>query len=105
MPTRKKPIRIVLVDDDSDDCELFQDALKESSVSAILKMLCEGEDLMTELAALAEPLPDVIFLDVNMPKKNGREVLDEIRSNPKFKNVLVIMFSTSLYKEDIDYAY
>jgi CheY-like chemotaxis protein len=101
----QKPIRIFLVDDDADDCELFKEALNECPVPVILETLCNGEDLLSELSSIDGQVPDVIFLDINMPKKNGHEVLGEIRNSEKFKYVPVVMFSTSTYKEDIDYSY
>jgi len=101
----KKSIRIFLVDDDEDDCDLFKEAITESSIPLLLTSLCHGEDLLTELSVEGTSPPDIIFLDINMPKKNGREILDELRSCDKLKGVPVIMFSTSTFKGDIDYSY
>lgn len=98
------PIHVIIVDDDPEDCELFKLALEQSPVPVALQILYDGESLLRQLSN-HDTLPDAIFLDINMPKKNGREVLAEIRSNKKFNAVRIIMFSTSASVDDIDYSY
>ena len=99
-----KTIRILLADDDEDDCFLFTSALNEINISVKLTILQNGEELLQHLE-LIEPLPDVIFLDLNMPKKNGWECLKDIKQNEKFKLLNVVIFSTSFQQEMADRLY
>jgi len=101
----RKPIRIFLVEGDADDCDFFKEAFIQSSLPVILTSLCMGEDLLKELSLMKETIPDIVFLDINMPKKTGHEILTEIRCIERFKNVPVIMLSTSIYKGDVDFSY
>lgn len=86
---------IFLADDDSDDRELFQDALQEMGIKTQLTISEDGAVLMKTLDETVPPPPDVIFLDLNMPRKNGYECLSEIRSTPKLKDIMVVIFSTT----------
>ncbi|MDQ6481942.1 response regulator [Dyadobacter sp. LHD-138] len=95
---------IFLADDDEDDCLLFEDALREVSASTALTMANDGAELMTILGKLVPP-PDVIFLDLNMPKKNGFECLAEIRSSENLKDIPVVIFSTTGEEGTIDRLY
>lgn len=95
-------IKILYADDDVDDLELFREALKVAHSNANLQTAEDGEELMKYLEQYNYLLPDIIFLDINMPCKNGKECLEEIRSNPKFSKIPVVMFSTSSYNEDIE---
>lgn len=90
-----KKINIVLADDDEDDCMFFKNALEAISLSTHLTIVNDGEKLMRYLADNAAHLPQVVFLDINMPRKNGLECLKEIRKNEQFKDIAVVMFSTS----------
>lgn len=96
---------IFLADDDEDDCLLFEDALREVSASTELTMANDGVELMTILGKLVPPPPDVIFLDLNMPKKNGFECLAEIRNTQSLKDIPVVIFSTTGEEEAIDRLY
>jgi CheY-like chemotaxis protein len=96
------PIKILLADDDDDDRELFEDALKEANPSTQLKTVEDGDKLMKYLASVDGVHPDIIFLDINMPCKDGKECLKEIRSNKELDKVPVIMFSTSNFEKDVD---
>ena len=89
------PLNILLVDDDADDRHFFKQALEALSVSTHLTTVHDGEQLMNYLSKNLEHLPDVIFLDINMPRKSGVECLSEIKENEKLKNIPVVMFSTS----------
>lgn len=97
-----EPIQILLADDDKDDCFLFREALSEIPVQTHLETVHDGEQLMNYLGEHSDQLPDVLFLDLNMPRKNGFECLSEIKFNDKLKNLPVIMFSTS-YPRDMHY--
>lgn len=96
---------IILADDDTDDCELFQDAVKELSVQTKLSILKNGVALMTTLVETVPPSPDVIFLDLNMPLKNGYEALIEIRNTPKLKNIPIVIFSTTASEDAVNKTY
>lgn len=91
---------ILLADDDNDDCLLFKDALEELSVSAALTTVFDGDQLMQLLTKEDALLPDVLFLDLNMPRKNGFQCLEEIKKDAKLNKLPIIIFSTS-YEPDI----
>lgn len=95
-------IHILLADDDKDDCFLFREALSELPIASQLTTVHDGEQLMSYLAEHTKDLPDVLFLDLNMPRKNGFECLTEIKHNDEIKQLPVIMFSTS-YPRDMGY--
>ena len=97
-------VDIVLADDDSDDCLLFKDALAEFDVPTHLTTLGNGAELMTFLGK-ADLLPDIIFLDLNMPRKNGYECLMEIKQSIKLKLLPVIIFSTSFEPQVVELVY
>ena len=94
-----KQLNILLADDDIDDISFFDKALKGLPVSTHLTTVNDGEQLMNYLSENLEHLPDALFLDLNMPRKNGFECLCEISENEKLKNISVIIFSTS-YPQD-----
>ena len=96
------PLNILLADDDKDDRSFFEKALKEVSISTNLITVNDGEHLMKYLADNSEQLPNVLFLDLNMPRKNGFECIVEIRENEKLKDLSVVIFSTS-YPQDKSY--
>ncbi len=90
-------LNILLADDDADDRIFFKQALDELSIPTNLTTVNDGEELMNYLSK-SEPGSneiDVIFLDINMPRKNGIECLSEIKQNEKLKHIPVVMFSTS----------
>lgn len=85
---------ILLADDDNDDCLLFAEALKGLNISTDLTVVYDGEQVMDHLRK-TEELPDIIFLDLNMPRKNGFACLHEIKHDDKLKSIPVITVSTS----------
>jgi CheY-like chemotaxis protein len=97
-------INLLLADDDLDDNTFFKDALAELPVNAILETVIDGVELMHYLTT-KNSLPDVLFLDLNMPRKNGFECLTEIRNHDKLKALPVIIFSTSFNPEVVDSLY
>lgn len=101
----KALIHLLLADDDKDDCLLFKEALDELEVPADLSIANDGEQLMRMLVQEANALPSVVFLDLNMPRKNGFECLTEIRKSDKLKILPVIIFSTSFDKEVANLLY
>jgi CheY-like chemotaxis protein len=108
----KKPVIIVMADDDDDDFMLTEKALKKSKLLNTLYRVVDGEELLEFLlhkgkyADVANsPRPGVILLDLNMPKKDGREALKEIKNNPDLKDIPVVVFTTSKAEEDIYRSY
>ena len=100
-----KQLNILLADDDIDDCIFFKVALEELLLSTRLTTVHDGEQLMQLLTNETNELPHVLFLDINMPRKNGKECLVEIKLNNKLKHFPVIMFSTSYEKEVVNLLY
>ncbi len=94
-------LNILLADDDTDDCNFFEKALKQLPVQTNLKIVNDGEQLMQFLTNGENKIPDVLFLDINMPRKTGFECLAEIKANKKIKDLPVVMFSTSNSHEKI----
>jgi len=99
------PLNILLADDDADDSLFFKAVLDGSSLSANFITVPDGEHLMHLLTNGTQELPDVLLLDLNMPRKNGFECLSEIKQNSKLKLFPVIVFSTSLEQEVVNQFY
>lgn len=91
---QQTPLNILLADDDTDDCTFFKEALKEFPLPTHLIAVHDGEQLMKLLTNQTNELPHVLFLNLNMPRKNGFECLREIKFNKKLKQLPVIVFST-----------
>lgn len=111
MSLSSRPITILLADDDADDRMLARDALAESRLANDLRFVEDGEQLMDYLHrrgaynAANAPRPGLILLDLNMPRKDGRECLREIKSNPSLRSIPVIVLTTSKAEEDICRTY
>ena len=106
MNTATSPVKnIFLADDDMDDCSFFKDALKELNEKTELTIANDGQKLLSILDETVPPPPHVIFLDLNMPGKNGFECLEEIRKTPKLSSIPVVIFSTSSNINAIDATY
>src|SRR6476620_9586800 len=102
MLTNDKPLRILLADDDDDDRTFFSEAIAELKLTNQLTLFKDGKELMEYLNEPETDLPHILFLDLNMPYKNGLDCLKEIRANPRFKNVSVAIYSTSSSEKDIE---
>jgi len=89
------PLTILLAEDDFDDCEFFKKTLAEIPVLTKLTIVHDGEELMEYLYKNGDNLPDVIFLDLSMPRKTGFECLSEIRGDSKLRDLLVFVFTIS----------
>lgn len=102
----KKHYNILLADDDDDDCSFFREAIDELKLPVTLVTVHDGVQLMDYLKANSpNALPDILFLDLNMPRKNGHECLKEIKELSEFDILPVIIFSTSLDIEIVDLMY
>lgn len=101
-PDYKEPVRIMLADDDKDDQQLFTDAIEETKIEAEVTTVDNGQELIDNLKDPEEPNPDIIFLDINMPVKGGKEVLAEIKSDDNLKDIPTVMFSTSDSPKDVE---
>ena len=108
-PKRTEPIDILLVEDDPADIRLTQEALKEAKVANDLHVTTDGEQalqfLRQEGRFSAAPRPDLILLDLNLPKKGGREVLASIKGDQKLKRIPVVVLTPSKAEEDILRSY
>lgn len=107
-----QPIIILMADDDADDRMLTKDALQESRVLNELRFVEDGEELMEYLTRRGKysdpsesPRPGLILLDLNMPKKDGREALKEIKSDPNLRRIPVVIMTTSKAEEDVFRSY
>lgn len=98
-------MNVLLADDDQDDRFLFDLALKDVHLSINLSTVNNGEKLMEFLHSDTHPLPDVLFLDLNMPLKNGKECLYEIKNCEEIKGIPVIIYSTSVRMEVAEELY
>lgn len=95
-------IHIILADDDEDDRLFFVDAFEELKINTKVKTLNDGVELINYLNQDDVQLPNVLFLDLNMPRKNGLECLEEIKANPKFDDIAIAIYSTSASEDDIE---
>lgn len=95
-------LNIVFADDEENDRLLFLDALKELKIKTNVHTVNDGIELMNYLNNSNNRLPHLLFLDLNMPKKNGMECLKEIRTNEHLNDIAIAIFSTSLSEKDIE---
>lgn len=98
------PVKIILADDDKDDQELFKQALDAAEIPSDITAVDNGQELLDKLKDDAEPNPDMVFIDINMPVKGGKETLREIRSDQSLKDIPAVMLSTSGHPQDIEDA-
>jgi CheY-like chemotaxis protein len=98
-------INILLADDDNDDCQFFKEALEELPLTTQLTTVHDGDQLMHLLKKETDRLPHVLFLDLNMPRKNGFQCLEEIKHDKKLTDLPVIIFSTSFDQNAADVLY
>lgn len=112
MKPSKKAITILVADDDSDDRMMIREALEENRLANDLRFVEDGEELMDYLLRLGKyqspsssPRPGIILLDLNMPRKDGREALKEIKSHAHLRGIPIIVLTTSKAQEDIFRTY
>jgi len=106
---RTKAVEILLVEDNPGDVRLMTEALKETQVRKRLHLAEDGVQAMSFLRRkgphAGAPRPDLILLDLNLPKKDGREVLAEIKEDPKLKSIPVVVLTTSQSEQDVLRSY
>ena len=104
-----KVIEILLVEDNPGDVRLTREALRDGKVKNNLHVAVDGEEAMAFLRRegphAGAPRPDLILLDLNLPKKNGREVLAEVKSDPALMRIPVVVLTTSHDEQDVHAAY
>jgi CheY-like chemotaxis protein len=112
MQKRPKTVTILMADDDADDRQMTKEAFEESRLSNDLRFVEDGVELLDYLYRRGKyseparsPRPGLILLDLNMPKKDGREALEEIKSDPNLQNIPVVVLTTSKEEEDIHRSY
>ncbi|WP_179022436.1 response regulator [Winogradskyella forsetii] len=95
-------IYIALADDDEDDRFFFTEAFEELKIKNKVSTFKDGVELMRYLEEPDNEIPDLLFLDLNMPKKSGMECLKDIKANIKFKDLIIAIYSTSSSEEDVE---
>lgn len=112
MDAQNQPIVILIADDDEEDRQMIHDALHESRLANLINQVVDGEDLMDYLhqrgvhaSPAKAPRPGLILLDLNMPRKDGREALKEIKEDPDLRRIPVVVLTTSKAEEDIFRTY
>jgi CheY-like chemotaxis protein len=112
MTAPRRPITILMADDDADDRQMTKEAFEESHLNNDLRFVEDGVELLDYLKRrgkynnpFSAPRPGLILLDLNMPKKDGREALREIKADPRLKSIRVVVLTTSKAEEDIFRTY
>jgi CheY-like chemotaxis protein len=112
MKTNLKPITILMADDDPEDRQLTKEAFEENRLTNDLRFVENGEEMLDYLNRRGKytdpessPRPGLILLDLNMPLKDGREALQEMKADPRFKSIRVVVMTTSQADEDIAHSY
>jgi CheY-like chemotaxis protein len=110
--THSRPITILMADDDADDRQMTREAFEASHLANDLRFVEDGEELMDYLRRrgryadpASSPRPGLILLDLNMPRKDGREALEEIKGDPRLRAIRVVVLTTSKAEEDIIRSY
>jgi CheY-like chemotaxis protein len=105
-------LTILMAEDDADDRFLMSRAFRQLGMDKALQFVTDGEELMAYLNSCGNSsdkeslsLPALLFLDLNMPRKDGREALKEIRANPNFRDLPVVVWTTSRHEEDIAFCH
>lgn len=105
----RKPVPILMADDDEEDCELTRDALQDARLANEMRFVYDGQELLDYLRregdyadpSVESPRPGIILLDLNMPKKDGREALAEIKSDESLRRIPIVVLTTSKDEEDV----
>ena len=112
MPHSRRPITILMADDDPDDRELTREAFGESHLANDLRFVEDGEELLDYLHRrgkyadpASSPRPGILLLDLNMPRMDGREALRQLKADPRFRAIRVVIMTTSKAEEDVVRSY
>ncbi len=112
MAKHAKPITILMAEDDADDRQMTKEAFEENRVANDLRFVENGDELIDYLKRRGKysdpaksPRPGLILLDLNMPKKDGRQALQEIKADPNLKNIRIVILTTSKAENDISRCY
>ncbi|HEY2161916.1 MAG TPA: response regulator [Solirubrobacteraceae bacterium] len=105
----RKAVTILMADDDEEDCELTRDALQDARLANEMRFVYDGQELMDYLrregpyadVSVDAPRPGIILLDLNMPKKDGREALAEIKADDSLRRIPIVVLTTSKDEEDV----
>lgn len=100
-----EPLKIILAEDDTEDQELFLDALEQAQVPSEVTTVENGQQLLDNLRDESQPNPDVIFIDVSMPVKGGIKALEEIKKDEELREIPAVMLSTWDHPADIEDAF
>lgn len=104
-PEEKEPVKILLAEDDTEDQELFIDALDEAKIASEVTTVENGQELLDTLRDESQSDPDIIFIDVNMPVKGGKKALEEIKKDDELRGIPTVMLSTWDHPSDIEDAF
>ena len=112
MPHAIRPVTILMADDDRDDRQMTKEAFEAAHLTNDLRFVEDGVELLDYLNRRGKytdpatsPRPSILLLDLNMPRKDGREALKELKADPKFRSIRVIILTTSKAEEDIIRTY
>lgn len=105
MIPRGQPVEVLLVEDNPGDVRLTQEALRDAKVRSNLHVANDGVEAMAFLRRSDVPRPDVILLDLNLPKMSGREVLEQIKGDAVLRDIPVVVLTTSQAEQDIEESY
>ncbi len=97
----KNGLSILLVDDDIDDTAIFEETIRDMIIPVHFQSALDGQEALDLLSRITD-YPDLIFLDLNMPLLNGKECLAQLKANPQWKSIPVIMYTTSSHSKDIE---
>lgn len=108
-PARRRPVEILLVEDNPGDVRLTRVAFADTRISNNLSVVGDGEEAMAFLRREGEysaaPRPDIVLLDLNLPRKSGREVLEEVKNDPSLLSIPIVVMTTSEAEVDIVNSY
>ena len=108
-PLRERPIEILLVEDSPSDAQLAIEAMESAKIANHLSHVEDGVEAMQFLRREGPyrevPRPDLILLDLNLPRKDGREVLEELKADPQLKRIPVVVLTTSRAEQDVLHSY
>ncbi len=109
MPMTSQPVEILLVEDNEDDAVIIQEVFADMRLATLINVVRDGEEALAYLQGQGKykvaRMPDIVLLDINMPKKNGFEVLEEMKKDPRLQALPVIMLTTSHREEDVVRSY